>query len=270
MDTNQHLDRFFENMWMDYCQMNPQAQNVYDSLTQAGEKVINDHIAFRTFTHSKIEIDVLSQHFIKHGYKQIGVYEFKEKKLKAKHYEHTNPNYPKVFISALDLSQMSKFVNETVNTICSEVFDTEINKESFMFSGRPWRASYDVYNKLAAESEYAAWVYAHGFRPNHFTVYINYLNQLNDIYKLNSFLKDHGFKLNAAGGEVKGSPSELLEQSSTLANEIPVNFNEGTFIIPACYYEFAKRYKMEDGHLFQGFIAKSADKIFESTFKSNT
>lgn len=44
-----------------------------------------------------------------------------------------------------------------------------------------------------------------------------------------------------------------------------VNFSDGKKQIPSCYYEFAKRYKDSDGKLYQGFVAKSADKIFEST-----
>jgi hypothetical protein len=71
--------------------------------------------------------------------------------------------------------------------------------------------------------------------------------------------------LNSSGGEVKGTPEELLEQSSTKAGILPIDFVEGTFEIPSCYYEFAFRYPDTDGKLYSGFIAKSADKIFEST-----
>jgi hypothetical protein len=42
-----------------------------------------------------------------------------------------------------------------------------------------------------------------------------------------------------------------------------INFNEEAKEIPS--YEFALRYPMENGELYQGFIAASADKIFEST-----
>jgi glutamine cyclotransferase len=52
-----------------------------------------------------------------------------------------------------------------------------------------------------------------------------------------------------------------------MASEIPVKFTDGTYNIPGCYYEFAKRYKMDNGKFYQGFVAKSADKIFESTNK---
>jgi hypothetical protein len=44
-----------------------------------------------------------------------------------------------------------------------------------------------------------------------------------------------------------------------------MEFQDGMFEIPGCYYEFARRYTDKEGNLFSGFIAKSADKIFEST-----
>ncbi len=50
-----------------------------------------------------------------------------------------------------------------------------------------------------------------------------------------------------------------------MASEIPVKFDDGLHNIPGCYYEFAKRYPLANGKLYQGFVAKSADKIFEST-----
>ena len=71
--------------------------------------------------------------------------------------------------------------------------------------------------------------------------------------------------MNTSGGEVKGSKEVCLEQSSTLANTIEVEFKDGKLNIPACYYEFAKRYALKDGNLYKGFVAASADKIFEST-----
>jgi hypothetical protein len=44
-----------------------------------------------------------------------------------------------------------------------------------------------------------------------------------------------------------------------------VTFTDGTRAIPSCYYEFARRYRLPGGELFQGFVAASADRIFEST-----
>ena len=118
---------------------------------------------------------------------------------------------------------------------------------------------------LRAESEYAAWLYVHGIRANHFTVSVNSLKGFRGIEEVNNFLKDNGFLMNNSGGEIKGSKEQLLKQSSTLAEIVPVRFLEGVREVPACYYEFAERFRDADGRLFSGFIAGSADKIFEST-----
>jgi hypothetical protein len=64
---------------------------------------------------------------------------------------------------------------------------------------------------------------------------------------------------------VKGSPEQLLEQSSTLADSLQMQFDDGLHTVTGCYYEFAKRYTDASGQLYDGFIARSADKIFEST-----
>ena len=50
-----------------------------------------------------------------------------------------------------------------------------------------------------------------------------------------------------------------------MADHVMVEFSDKTVAIPSCFYEFAKRYPMENGELYTGFVAASADKIFEST-----
>jgi hypothetical protein len=77
-------------------------------------------------------------------------------------------------------------------------------------------------------------------------------------------LLDNGFRLNSVNGLVKGSPLIGLQQSSTLANKVDVTFTNFTVKISSCFYEFALRHKL-NGALFEGFVADSADKIFEST-----
>lgn len=96
-------------------------------------------------------------------------------------------------------------------------------------------------------------------------ILINSLSSHQSIEEVNNYLLNEGFELNQAGGLIKGSPNEYLEQSSTLANLVPVQFAEGVYQIPGCYYEFAKRYPLPSGELYQGFVASSADKIFQST-----
>ena len=118
---------------------------------------------------------------------------------------------------------------------------------------------------MRQESEYAGWLYINGFRANHFTVNINALKKYDTIEKVNTFLKQKGFALNDSGGEIKGTPAELLQQSSIKSGMITMKFTEGEMEVPGCYYEFAQRYPDSNGKLYNGFIAKSADKIFEST-----
>ena len=118
---------------------------------------------------------------------------------------------------------------------------------------------------LSKESEYAAWLSAHGYGANHFTVSVNQLDRFDTVKGVNDHLRESGFAINESGGEVKGSPEVLLEQSSTMADRVAVDFSDGQHVVPGGFYEFALRYAMNNGELYQGFVAASADKIFEST-----
>ena len=257
----------FNRLWQDYTTQNPDTKKVYDLFLSKGETVINDHIAFRTFNHPSINVDVLAKVFLKNGYEFKGDYRFEQKKLLAKHYEHTtDPTAPRVFISELLVEEFSDFLQETVQEWISKIPPQLPGSEELIYSGNvSGIPSFGVYEKLRQESEYAGWLYVNGFCANHFTVSVNGLKKLDSIEKVNAFLKLNGFFLNDAGGEIQGTPSELLEQSSIRAGIIKVEFREGLFEIPGCYYEFARRYPDTDGKLYSGFIAKSADKIFEST-----
>lgn len=261
------LNDIFNRLWADYTTQNPSAKQVYDLFTSAGEKVLNDHIAFRTFDHPKVNIDVLAKPFLSNGYEEKGSYEFETKHLFAKHFEHkTDKNAPRVFISQLKTKDFSDFLQKTVKDIIDNTSDQVLQSDDLIYAGNIWGTpSYETYLKLRDESEYAAWVYVYGFRANHFTISINALKKYDTIEKVNQFLKDNGFLMNSSGGEIKGTKEELLQQSSIMANHIEVEFKEGTYSIPGCYYEFAQRYPDESGELYSGFIAKSADKIFEST-----
>lgn len=259
-------DQIFKKLWADYATQNPSVQKVYDLFVSHGETVENDHIAFRTFDDDRVGIDVLSKVFIDAGYRYAGDYHFEEKKLYAKHFEIENG--PRVFISQLLTAEFSPFLQETVQQLIGQISDDLLSSNELVFSGNTWHPIfYEVYEKLRSESEYAAWVYVHGFMANHFTVSVNHLKNFTTLQQVNTLLKDNGFRINDSGGEIKGTPSELLEQSSIRSEMVNVQFTEGIKEVPGCYYEFALRYPDTDGKLYSGFIAKSADKIFESTDK---
>lgn len=262
------INALLSKMWQDYVNLNPQAQKIVDLIEKQGDKVINDHIALRTFNNPKVTIDVLAKPLLASGYEKKGEYSFEEKKLKAYHYEHPNKELPLIFISELLLEEFSEEFQRIINGLLEDVSAEQIAKFDFMSNGRPWNLASSDYEKLKKESEYGAWVAAIGYRPNHFTVLVNELKNFSELNDLNSFLKENGFKLNESGGEIKGSKDVCLEQSSTLADSIEVEFSDKKMVIPSCYYEFAKRYPLENGKLYKGFVAKSADKIFESTDKT--
>lgn len=259
--------KLFDKLFDEYQNLNPSVKKIHELFRAQNENIVNDHIAFRTFNYPDININVLAKPFLERGYKEKGYYRFEQKKLTAKHYElENNPAAPKIFISQLMLEELSGRSQEIINQRIKQNITSIPTQEDLLFSGNIWgKPNFAIYEELLKESEYAAWLYVFGFRANHFTVLVNELKNYPNLESVNAFLKENGYKLNSSGNEIKGKPSEFLEQSSTLADIIEMEFEEGNQFIPACYYEFARRYKMENGHLFNGFIAKSADKIFEST-----
>jgi len=259
----------FDRFWTQYSSFIDAAKHIHQLFTEQGETVINDHIALRTFNDSRVSVEVLAKPFIAEGYVEKGQYNFTVKKLSAKHYEHPDETAPKVFISELRLedfsSELQAFCRSLIDKIPSNILN---NPEALLFCETPWAPIYyKEYEKLLAESQYAAWMYAFGYRANHFTVNVNALKNFMSIESVNDFLKSHHYELNSSDGEIKGSPKEFLEQSSTLAEKKKIHFVEGEYEVPTCYYEFAKRYPLPNGKLFQGFVEGSADKIFESTDK---
>ena len=262
------LNAIFDRLWNDYSTRNPSVSKIHNLLKNEGENIVNDHIAFRTLDLPGINIETLSAPFLNNGYQPAGQYDFPEKHLFARHFEIPgDAKAPRIFISQLILKDCSPIVGETLNDVFKNVDMEKLKKkDEIIFAGQIFfPLSYTVYDRLRKESEYAAWFYVYGFRANHFTVSVNDLKKYNSIVKLNEFLKNNGFILNSSGGEIKGTPAELLQQSSTMGDLIKISFIEGDYEVPSCYYEFAQRYPDSDGKLYSGFIAKSADKIFEST-----
>ncbi|MBZ0242439.1 MAG: DUF1338 domain-containing protein [Bacteroidales bacterium] len=256
----------FDRLWADYTTQNPSVQKVHDLFIEKGESVENDHIAFRTFDDPRVNIDVLARVFVEAGYVCKGDYHFETKRLYAKHFEMEGR--PRVFISQLKSADFSPFLQETVKKLVDQIPEKLLKSDELIYSGTSWeKPSFEFYEKLREESEYAAWLYVNGFCANHFTVSVNALKHFESLESVNQLIKDNGFRINDSGGEIKGNPSELLEQSSIRAEMIEVDFVEGKKEIPGCYYEFARRYPDKSGKLYSGFIAKSAEKIFESTDK---
>ncbi len=264
------ISSLFDGLWRDYLSITPSAKNIHRLLLEKtnSDSIVNDHIALRTFDLDKTKLSHLAKHFEHLGYEAKGDYDFKAKKLSAKHFEHADPTAPKVFISQLRVSELSQNAQEIIHRLVAEMDNVAVDNENFLYSGAHWRVSSSDYKSLMAESEYAAWMAAWGFRANHFTVSVNHLKHFQELETVNDTLKQAGFVLNSSGGEIKGGPEVHLAQSSTMADSFEKEFSDLSLNIPSCFYEFAQRYEMKNGQLYQGFVEASADKIFESTHAS--
>ncbi len=258
----------FQRFWDDYSSQNPSAKRIFDLFTAQGEEVEHDHIALRTFNDPRMSIDKVARIFTDNGYEERGTYDFKVKKVFGKHFEHrTDPAAPKVFISELLLNQFSDYLQDTIGAKLDSLPDEAYKDPLMVFSGSLWgKISFETYNKLREESEYAAWTLVYGYRANHFAIKVNTLKHFNSLQHVNTFVKNNGYLMNSSSGsEIYGAPEELLEQSATKAEKRPVPFTDGIYEIPSCFYEFTLRYPDTDGKLYPGFKAANADKIFEST-----
>ncbi len=261
------VSEFFDHLWQDYIQMTPQAEIIQKALIARNESVVNDHVAFRTFNIGPMRLEKLEPLILDLGYQRYEPYHFAAKHLDAVGYIPPQSDLPRIFISELRVEELSTAAQKIIHTIIDQIPIQETLDASLFWHGRFWPAPrFEDYQTLLAESEYAAWLSIVGLRANHFTISINALNSLNDVAEMNELIEDLGFTINDSGGRIKGSPEVLLEQSSTKASRESMAFADGREeLVTTCYYEFAKRYHDDSGELYQGFVAASADKIFEST-----
>jgi hypothetical protein len=259
--------KFFEALWADFATIAPQAAAIRHRLEEHGETVKNDHVAFRTFNQGPLRLERLEPLVLGLGYALLDEYRFEDKHLRARAY--VCPEAPRLFLSELLCEELSGWAQTLIGQLLAQVPPTASASPEVFWSGRPWAPlSFADYERLSNESEYAGWLAALGLRPNHFTVSINHLKTLRSVEQVLDFVEAAGYRINSAGGRVKGSRDVLLEQGSTLADRVSISFAEGARVIPTCYYEFALRHADREGRLYEGFVPASADRIFESTHRS--
>ncbi len=265
---------------------------IKEGIIQRPEDVENDHIAFRTMGVPQLGIQSLEKIFLHYGYTKREAYHFREKKLDAFWYAPPSPTLPRIFISELRVQDLSPHAQQLITSYTDKVKTDPVSQlnlddapavDTFLHSGL-WRLpTLEDYKTLAAESEYAAWVIYNRYYLNHFTISVHNLPAgYNTIADFNAFLERNGFVLNDAGGKIKTSPDGGLLQSATVANMIRASFagNE-SYRISGSYVEFAERKvlpqyahlpaaEIKREHRRDGFEAGNADKIFESTYSSQT
>lgn len=291
------LEQVIGGLMRRYQQRVPDVQGVIEAMVREGiiaeaGDIENDHIAFRTMGVKHLGIQSLEKIFLYYGYKKMDYYYFPEKKLDAYWYAPPEERFPRIFISELRVKDLSKssraIIEKYTGALNADPVDNidlnDTNAVDLFLHSSLWKTpTVEDYEALAGESEYAAWVIYNRYYLNHFTVSVHNLKKgYNTIQEFNAFLERNGFVLNDSGGKYKESPDGLLLQSSTVARMIEAEFaNNKRKMISGSYVEFAERKPLPQyahlapseirrEHRREGFEAKNANRIFESTYSEQT
>ena len=295
--TNAVLDKVLEGLMNRYKERVPDVFAIINATIKEGvikyaNEIENDHIAFRTMGVPFLGIQSLEKIFLHYGFKRMDHYFFPAKKLDAFWYAPPSPEYPRIFISELRVKDLFENVQKIIHSYTDEVTADPVDSiniddanavDNFLHSGLWQLPTLEDYLTLSKESEYAAWVIYNRYYLNHFTISVHNLKDgYNTIADFNAFLERNGFTLNDSGGKIKVSEDRSLLQSSTVAEMIEATFANGVkHRISGSYVEFAERKVLKQfenlstseikrAHRREGFEANNADKIFESTYSSQT
>jgi len=285
MNSDAILAKLLDTLWSQYKKRVSYADKYQQMVEARGGKVLNDHIAFRTFNcptgRQPAGVEAMARIFLPLGYERKDTYLFEDKKLTAWHYEHkTNPDNPKLFISQLEVDQLAPGAAQMIRDAVKDAPDlmpkhSDWSGENLApFFARPWmppkRAIIAPVNK---ESQYAAWTLLNGNAVNHFTAYINHQNvkEWPDLEATVNALRAAGLPMK---DELEGERGSKLRQSSTQAIDAEVEVTEdngqpGKMVWSYAYYELAERGKVPGPGgkpmTFQGFLGAQATNLFEMT-----
>ncbi|MCC5928577.1 MAG: DUF1338 domain-containing protein [Cyclobacteriaceae bacterium] len=302
-DKIQILDQVLDGLMGRYTERVPDVSGIISAMVEEGiihhpSDIENDHIAFRTLGLPHLGIASFEKIFLYYGYEKRDFYRFNEKKLNA--YWYSPPknqngefmNHPRIFISELRVQDLSDTAQNIIRKYTGQVqadpvdaldLDDALEVDAFLHMPLWSTPSLSDYERLLEESEYAAWVIYNRYYLNHFTISVHNLpGRYSNIENFNAFLEQKGFRLNTAGGKIKTSPDGGLRQSSTVAGMVEAVFaGAEKKRISGSYVEFAERSilpefrhlpkdQIERKHRREGFEAGNADKIFESTYSTQT
>jgi hypothetical protein len=297
LSNNSAISKILQGVFAVYRDRVPDVQKITDAMVSHGivagqSEILNDHIAFRTMGVKNLGIASFEKIFLAHGYEKRDYFFFEGKKLDAYWYAPPDDELPRVFISELrvkDLSEKTQqIIEKYTGTIATDPADSinlnNVEEVTEFFHKPLWQLpTLEDYKALLEESEYAAWVIYNRYYLNHYTISVHQLDgEHRTLEQFNDFLKSIGITLNNAGGEIKVSPDGLLRQSSSVAEKVEAEFAGGDkAVISGSYVEFAERLPLpEFAHLpfaeikrhmrRDGFESGNADKIFESTFTTQT
>jgi hypothetical protein len=291
------LDIVMNGLMRRYAERVPDVNKITEAMLKNGiindiSEIENDHVAFRTMGVDHLGIASFEKIFLHLGYTKKDYFYFEGKKLNAFWYAPPTEKHPRIFLSELRVNDLSVKAQQIIksytdNLKADPVDSIDLNDghaiDAFLHQPLWHTPTWADFEALQQESEYAAWVIYNRYYLNHYTISVhNLTNSFDDIYNFDAFLEANGIKLNDSGGKVKVSPDGGLLQSSTVAKMINAEFADGSIHeIAGSYVEFAERKilaefanlpkeKITRQNRREGFETNNADKIFESTFSTQT
>ena len=277
-DAERFLVELLDALWERYHARVEPARRFEAMVEAQGRAWRNDHVAFRAVAWQKPAsgLFTIARPFEALGYAAAGCYEFPDKKLSAVHYRHRNAAFPKLFISELKAWELSPGARAVLARSLERQAPSPLGDDALaalasgaaadraallqacleFFTRRPWPAPERAdMQALDRESQYGAWVLAHGREVNHFT------GAVDDIERAVADLRAAGVAMKAEIEGAKGSP---LRQSSTEAVVLPVEVSDGgaaaTMPWTYAYFELAER-----SQGFEGFFGPQATNLFDMT-----
>ena len=300
-DRERFAIEVFDRLWIRYRSRVEHVVTYENIVREAQATFVNDHIALRTFACQQPVTGIASIARVIQalGYRAAGAYDFAEKHLNAVHFQHANPDFPKLFVSELkvwELSQKSREIIErslvshrealshktlaeiiNLNGSDQEQWSNVMDLAVRQFHELPWELpeKQDV-QVINQESQYAAWVLVHGYNVNHFTALVNSHNvaSLDDIEKTAAALRQVNVPMKT---EIEGERGSKLRQTATAAAVIDVDVRDQgqTTHMPwtYAYFELAERGQITEADSgrrvrFEGFLGPQATHLFEMTKKS--
>jgi 2-oxoadipate dioxygenase/decarboxylase-like protein len=291
----------FHSLWERYRARVSYVRDYERMVRENGATFVNDHIAFRTLGTTvgtnQIGMVSLAVLFRPLGFRPVGAYEFKEKRLRAVHLQHPDPTFPKLFVSELEVEKLGPEAQAIIArymlrhrdsvreeelqqiralaTLAPRERNVLLTKVQSFFETLPWGIPdrSDV-EELGRHSQYGAWVLMHGYEVNHFTASVNShgVPAIGDIERTVGEMRARGVPMKT---EIEGERGSKLRQSATESVVIPVTVRgpDGRMQEMSwtyAYFEIAERGtwtnpETGESELFQGFLGPQANQLFEMT-----
>jgi len=302
IQVNDEKERFLiellDTLWTRYRERVSYVRTYEEILERHGAAFVNDHIAFRTLAAQipAAGLFAISRPFEALGYVAAACYEFPGDHLQSIHYQHANPQFPKLFITQLKTWELSPAARHVllralkarrpalgddvlgalsrIGAVAPRQRKRLLGRLVRFFEDLPWPAPQrkDLL-RVNEESQFGAWVLVNGYDVNHFTASIDLQRAaaLDDIEKTVAALKDAGVPMKA---EIEGARGSRLRQTSTEAvmREVRVRDGARSRRLPwtYAYFELAERPLLRnpvtgETQRFDGFLRGQATNLFQMT-----